>query len=77
MSSVRGGERPGDAHSHDAQVRGWVEASCMAQGVPVKVTDGPALAAVVALLAPGRTGAARKRSEDGEGTTGDTSATPA
>jgi hypothetical protein len=75
VSSMRNGQPPG--HVTQTRVRAWVEASCAAQGVPVKVADGPALAAVVALLAPGRTGAARKRSEDGEGTTGDTSATPA
>ena len=31
-------------------VRAWVEASCVAQGVPVKVADRKALAAVAELL---------------------------
>lgn len=50
-----------------AAVRAWVEASCSAQGVPVKVRGGPELRAVVALLATGTDCAARKRSEDGAG----------
>lgn len=76
MALGQGEEWPADAHPAQARVRDWVEASCAAQGVPVKVSDGPALAAVVALLAPGRTGAARERSEGGEGPTGGTSAAP-
>jgi hypothetical protein len=41
-----------------AQARAWVEASCAAQGVAVKITDSEALSAVAVLLgaAPGKAG---------------------
>ena len=36
--------------AEDNDVRAWVEASCAAQGVPVKVADRKALAVVAELL---------------------------
>ena len=38
----------------DDEVRAWVERTCQAQGVPVKVTDRAVIATVVVLLGQSR-----------------------
>ena len=43
-------------------VREWVEASCVAQGVPVKVSDGRVVKEVALLLAEGAVRRARRAS---------------
>lgn len=47
------GRRPAGQPGTDltAQVRAWVDASCRAQGLPVKVNDPQVLNAVATLLA--------------------------
>jgi hypothetical protein len=54
----------------------WVERSCAAQGVPVKVADGAALRAVAVLLGVSAGGPARRRESASTGTTAGPSEAP-
>lgn len=51
-----------------AEVAAWVEASCTAQGVPVRIGDRRVVGRVVALLGGGVGDPAGKRSADGSPT---------
>jgi len=61
VSTVERAQRRGRSGVSPERLRLWVEASCAAQGVPVKVSDPRVLANVAALLAPAAGGSATAR----------------